>query len=152
MPRLTAPTARPTTFRIEERTPLWWLRWVPAALLVVVILYLVYIVGRVAIIPVLASFGIAYVLNPIVEAFQKRGFSRALASLTALVIVAAAIVLFFVVCHPGPVGGIRQSHGRRYEQPERGERTGSSAPHSGNLSDARSPDWVSCVSVSAQSE
>ena len=94
MPRLTPPAARPTRFRIEERTPLWWLRWVPAALLAAAILYLVYIVGRVAIIPVLASFGIAYVLNPIVEAFQKRGLSRALASFTALVVVATAIVLF----------------------------------------------------------
>jgi predicted PurR-regulated permease PerM len=83
----------------EERPPFWWLRWVPTALLVALLLYLGYVIGRVAIVPVLASFGLAYVLNPIVEIFERRGFSRLMAALLALLLVTGAMVLFiwFVV-------------------------------------------------------
>ncbi len=94
MPRLTAAAARPLAVKLEERSPVWWLRWVPAALLTAIILYITYVVGQVAIIPVLASFAIAYVVNPIVEWFQTRGLSRALAAAAALIFVGVAIVLF----------------------------------------------------------
>jgi predicted PurR-regulated permease PerM len=72
---------------------------VPTALFVVVIVYLVYVVGRVAIVPVLASAALAYVLNPVVEIFERRGFSRMVAALAALLLVTAAVLLFlwFVV-------------------------------------------------------
>jgi predicted PurR-regulated permease PerM len=92
MPRLIAyprPPAVP-----EERSPLWWLRWVPAALLVVAVLYFAYIIGRVAIIPVLASFAIAYIINPIADSFQGHGFPRWVAALAAIVVVAVMVLLF----------------------------------------------------------
>jgi predicted PurR-regulated permease PerM len=81
-------------FKKETDPPFWWLRWVPAALIAVVFFYLAYIVGRVAIIPVLASFAIAYLLNPIVERFEAAKFSRGAAVLLALGGVTAGIALF----------------------------------------------------------
>ena len=92
MPVLTAPPR--VSVKIEERPPFWWLRWVPAFLTALAILYLVYIVGRVAIVPVLASFAIAYVINPIVEGFEARGFSRAVGALAAIFLVTFFVVLF----------------------------------------------------------
>ncbi len=83
------------TEQVKERPPFWWLRWVPAALLVSVFLYLGYIVGRVAIIPVLASFAIAYVLNPITEQLAKRGFARPLSAILSILVVTLCVVTFF---------------------------------------------------------
>ncbi|HYO84238.1 MAG TPA: AI-2E family transporter [Bryobacteraceae bacterium] len=100
MPRLTA-VARPLPAgpAAEERAPFWWLRWVPAAVLTFALLYLAYIVGRVAIVPVLSSFAIAYVMNPIVVGFEKRGITRWLAAIAAMMVVGICIALFlwFVV-------------------------------------------------------
>jgi predicted PurR-regulated permease PerM len=98
MPRLTAPP-RPVAITVEERPPFWWLRWVPAALLTVATLYLFYVVGKVAIVPVLASFAIAYVINPVAEGFEGRGLNRPLAALAAIAVVALAIAgfLWFVI-------------------------------------------------------
>lgn len=93
MPKFAAPTSRMLTLKVE-RPPFWWLRWVPTVLLTAALLYLIYIVGRVAIIPVLASFAIAYVMNPVVEALERSRFSRFLASILALVLVTACIALF----------------------------------------------------------
>ena len=53
-----------------------------------------YVVGRVAIVPVLASLALAYVLNPIVESFEARGFSRIMSSVIALLLVGSGITLF----------------------------------------------------------
>jgi predicted PurR-regulated permease PerM len=92
MPVLTAPPR--ISVKLEQRPPFWWLRWVPAFLLAAVLLYLVYVIGRVAIVPVLASFSIAYVINPIVEAFQKRGLSRWLGALAAIILVGLLVVVF----------------------------------------------------------
>lgn len=100
MPKLgAAPLSRSLAVRVDQRPPFWWLRYVPTFLLALVVLYLLYIVGRVAIIPVLASFGIAYVLNPMVEGIQKRGFSRSVAAFLAIAIVTTGTAgfLWFVV-------------------------------------------------------
>jgi predicted PurR-regulated permease PerM len=94
MPRLApAPQPRPTKPPTEP-APFWWLRWVPTALLVIAITYLFYVVGRVAIVPVLASLALAYILNPIVEVFERRGLSRFMAALAALFSVGTSILLF----------------------------------------------------------
>src|SRR4051794_33628667 len=94
MPRMVAPASRPLSVRVEDRSPLWWFRWVPAALLTLLSLYLGYYLGRVAIIPVLASFAIAYVVNPIVEWFETRGLARSVAALLTLALVTVGMVLF----------------------------------------------------------
>lgn len=99
MPRLLAAPPPRAVVRVEERPPFWWLRWVPAFLFGAIILYVLYLLGRVAIVPVLASFGIAYVLNPIAEAIRVRGVSRAVAAILALTFVTifAAVFIWFVV-------------------------------------------------------
>lgn len=100
MPRLvSATTIKPVNIKVEERPPFWWLRWIPAFFCTVILLYLTYILGRVAIVPVLASVGLAYVLNPIVESIQARGFSRLWSALIALLLVSLLIAGFvwFVV-------------------------------------------------------
>lgn len=95
--RTTAPLVSPVQSR--ERSPFWWLRWVPAAILALLLLDLLYILGSVAIVPVLASFAIAYILDPVVYQIEKRGLSRALAAFAALALVTLAIsgFLMFVI-------------------------------------------------------
>ncbi len=96
--RTTAPLVSPQT--PPQRSPFWWLRWVPAAIFFVLVLYLIYKVGRVAIVPVLASFAMAYILNPFVSFFEKRGISRAISAAAALVIVTLAVMGFLTFVIP----------------------------------------------------
>ena len=78
----------------EERSPFWWLRWVPTVVVSGLTLYFLYFIGRVAIIPVLASFALAYLLNPIVYQGEKRGLSRTAAAIVAIVLIGLAIAAF----------------------------------------------------------
>ena len=78
----------------EERPPFWWLRWVPTVVISTLLLYFLYVVGRVAIIPVLASFALAYLLNPIVYHAEKLGLSRVFSAVVSLLLVVVAIVIF----------------------------------------------------------
>ncbi|MBC8167002.1 MAG: AI-2E family transporter [Bryobacteraceae bacterium] len=94
MPRLAPAGSRHYSAAVEDRSPLWWLRWIPAAVLTAVILWLTMVIGQLAIIPVLSSFSIAYVVNPIVEWFERRKLSRPAAALVALTLVSLGIVLF----------------------------------------------------------
>lgn len=83
-----------------ERPPFWWLRWVPAVILIILTLDLLYIVGSVAIVPVLASFAFAYILNPLVSYLGKRGVSRAVAAFVALLLVSLAAIGFLTFVIP----------------------------------------------------
>ncbi|MFP5264001.1 MAG: AI-2E family transporter [Blastocatellia bacterium] len=96
--RTTAPLSSPAQPR--ERSPFWWLRWVPAVVLAVLLLDLLYILGSVAIVPVLASFAIAYILNPVVYQIERRGLSRALSAFAALIIVTLTIAGFLTFVIP----------------------------------------------------
>lgn len=78
----------------EVSSPLWWLRWVPAVICTLLVLQLLYVAGKVAIVPVLASFALAYVLNPLVEKLETYKFSRTVAALLALGLVMSAATLF----------------------------------------------------------
>jgi len=84
----------------EESTPFWWLRWVPTVIVSVLVLYFIYVAGRVAIVPVLASFALAYLINPIVYAAEKRGLSRVMSSIVAILLVTLVITAFFVYVVP----------------------------------------------------
>jgi predicted PurR-regulated permease PerM len=85
----------------EPRSPFWWLRWVPAIVFIVILLNLVYVVGRLVLVPVLASFALAYLLHPIVYRMERRGLSRPLAALAALLIVTLAAVGLLIFIIPG---------------------------------------------------
>lgn len=84
----------------EERSPFWWLRWVPTIVISAVILYFLYVVGSVAIVPVLASFALAYLLNPIVYRAEKKGFSRTVSAIVAISVVSLAIIAFLAYVVP----------------------------------------------------
>jgi predicted PurR-regulated permease PerM len=83
----------------EPRSPFWWLRWVPAVVVIILFLDLLYVVGSLALVPVLASFALAYLIYPIVYQMEKRGLSRPVAALAALLILTlvAAGFLFFII-------------------------------------------------------
>lgn len=84
----------------EDRSPFWWFRWVPTIVLSVLILYFLYVVGSVAIIPVLASFALAFLLNPLVQIGQQRGLSRTVAAIVAILLVALVITAFMAYVIP----------------------------------------------------
>lgn len=77
-----------------ERSPIWWFRWVPIIVVSVVVIYFFYVIGRVAIVPVLVSFALAYLLNPIVMQAEKRGLSRTVSAVIAILLVALVITAF----------------------------------------------------------
>ncbi|HXG67528.1 MAG TPA: AI-2E family transporter [Blastocatellia bacterium] len=89
-----SPTAPPA------RSPFWWLRWVPAVVLIILILELIYVIGRVVLIPILASFALAYLLNPLVTAGRKRGLSQPVATFLAMAVVTLAAILFLTFVIP----------------------------------------------------
>lgn len=84
----------------EERSPFWWLRFVPTVIISALILYFLYVVGSVAIVPVLASFALAYLLNPIVYQGEKRGLSRTSSSIAAILLVILVIAAFMAYVVP----------------------------------------------------
>lgn len=84
----------------ETRSPFWWLRWVPAVVLIVVLLDLIYILGSVALVPVLASFAVAYLLNPLVFVGEKQGLSRPVSTLLAMILVGFSIAAFLTLVIP----------------------------------------------------
>ncbi|MEO6589583.1 MAG: AI-2E family transporter [Pyrinomonadaceae bacterium] len=84
----------------EERSPFWWFRWVPMLIVSGLILYFLYVVGRVALVPILASFALAYLLNPIVYQTEKRGLSRTVSAVVAILLVTLMIAGFMAYVIP----------------------------------------------------
>lgn len=84
----------------EERSPFWWLRWIPTVVISALIIYFLFIVGKVAIVPVLASVALAYLLNPIVSQGERRGLSRTMSSIVAILLVTLAITAFMAYVVP----------------------------------------------------
>lgn len=76
------------------RSPFWWFRWVPTVVISVIILYVLYTIGSVVILPVLASVALAYLLNPLVHRLERIGLSRAIASFIAILTLTLAITAF----------------------------------------------------------
>ncbi len=88
----------PTTLQ-HRRGPLEWMRWIPAAFIVFILLLGILIGSRVILFPLLSSFALAYMLAPLVELFERRGWSRTTAVLVTLVIalVVLTLALIFVI-------------------------------------------------------
>ena len=72
----------------------------PTVVVSVLVLYFLYVVGSVAIVPVLASFAVAYLLNPIVYQGEKRGLSRTMSSIVAILLVSLGIAAFMAYVVP----------------------------------------------------
>ncbi len=84
----------------EERPPFWWLRWVPTVIVSAILLYFLYVVGKVVIVPVMASFALAYLLNPLVYKGERLGLSRVISSVAAVLLVSVVIGAFLAYVVP----------------------------------------------------
>ena len=67
----------------------------PTVVVSAIVLYVLYVVGSVVIIPVLASIALAYLLNPMVLQLERRGLSRSVSAAVSIIIVGLAIAAFF---------------------------------------------------------
>ncbi len=85
---------------LEDRSPIWWFRWVPTIVISALLLYVLYVIGSVAIVPVLASFALAYLLNPVVFQAEKYGLSRAVSAIVAILLVALVVTAFLAYVVP----------------------------------------------------
>ncbi len=83
-----------------ERSPFWWLSWIPTIVVSAIIIYFLYIFGSVALVPILASFALAYLLDPIVYQGEKLGLSRMWSSIIAILLVTLVIVAFIAYVIP----------------------------------------------------
>lgn len=90
----------PTTLHHRRGGPLEWMRWIPAALIVAVLISGIIIGSRVILFPLLSSFALAYMLEPLVEVFERRGWSRTTAVLTTLAIALVVLTLALVFVIP----------------------------------------------------
>ena len=84
----------------KRRSPFWWFRWVPTVVVSAIVIYLIYVIGSVVVVPVLASFALAYLLNPLVFWFEKRGLSRTVSAVGAILVVSIAIGAFLAYVLP----------------------------------------------------
>ena len=95
--------------RLEERldprmepaalSPISWMRWIPAALLVLVLGGLILFGAQIVLVPLLASVALAYLLAPFAGWLERRGWSRPTASLltvTGVGLVLALALIFLV--------------------------------------------------------
>lgn len=72
----------------------------PTVVISALILYFLYVIGSVAIVPVFASFAVAYLLNPIVIQGEKRGLSRTVSAIIAILLVSLGITAFLAYVVP----------------------------------------------------
>src|SRR5438128_2592975 len=89
----------PITAHQRRGGPLEWMRWIPAALIVAIIITGIAIGSRVILVPLLSSFALAYMLEPLVEVIERRGWARVPAVLVTLAIatIALSLALIFVI-------------------------------------------------------
>jgi predicted PurR-regulated permease PerM len=84
-----------------SRGPLEWMRWIPAALIGFIIIAGIIIGSRVILVPLLSSFALAYMLEPLVEIIERRGWSRTVAVLITLVLATLVLTLALIFVIPG---------------------------------------------------
>lgn len=72
----------------------------PTVVVSALLLYFLYVVGSVAIVPVLASFALAYLLNPVVYHAERHGLSRTMSAIVAILLVTLVIAAFMAYVVP----------------------------------------------------
>jgi predicted PurR-regulated permease PerM len=85
--------------KIEERGPIEWMRWIPAIILAVVFLIAFFISIRIILVPLLCSLALAYLLAPVVNWFERRGWSRissVFLGMTAATVIFVLVLIFIV--------------------------------------------------------
>lgn len=79
----------------------WWARYVPVALLALLLIALLVVAGGSILMPLLISFALAFMLEPLADRFQRRGRSRNAAVLLTLLTATLAVLLVLVLLLPG---------------------------------------------------
>ncbi len=90
---------RPAPLPPPPPNPIEWMRWIPLVVAVLVVGAIILVSGRVILIPLLCSLALAYMLEPYVEWFEGRGWSRpisVLLTLTSATLVSTLILLFLL--------------------------------------------------------
>jgi predicted PurR-regulated permease PerM len=96
----------------QQRSPLEWMRWIPALLLALVVIVALFISSQVILLPLLSSLALASMLEPVVEWFERRGWSRSAS--VRLTLTAASLVTILVLLFLLP--GIWEQLTRSYEK------------------------------------
>lgn len=91
-------------------TPIEWMRWIPVALLATVFLLLVFISGRIVLVPMLISVALAYMLAPVVSWFERRGWSRSSSTLLGITAASLLVVLVLIFVIPSVWNQLNQSY------------------------------------------
>lgn len=79
----------------------WWFRWVPVALLIAGLIAITIAIGGNVLVPLLVSFSIAFMLEPLADWFQRRGHSRNVAVLLTLASAVLIVALLLIFLLPG---------------------------------------------------
>ena len=81
---------------MPRKSPFWWFGYVPVALFVVALLYLIVTAGESVLVPLLLAMALTFMLEPVAARLESRGQSRSIAVLltlfTALVVVGAVLI------------------------------------------------------------
>jgi predicted PurR-regulated permease PerM len=107
-PRTTAQTLNDRVARLEGRlavlstsSPLNWMRWIPVAIIALVVVGALLLGARIVLVPLLSSVALAYLMAPIANWFERRGWSRPTASILALVSATLVSILVLIFILPG---------------------------------------------------
>lgn len=85
---------------IRSRSPFWWARYVPATLAVLILLGLMLAIGGPVLVPLLLSFALAFMLEPLTDWFQRRRFSRHASVMLAMTVATLAVAVLLLVLLP----------------------------------------------------
>ncbi|MBK9313766.1 MAG: AI-2E family transporter [Acidobacteria bacterium] len=83
-----------------QQSPIYWMRWIPAALGILVLLTVLLVSGQIILVPLLISLALAYLLSPVVDMFERRGWSRSSSVLLTLTAATVAFILILIFILP----------------------------------------------------
>lgn len=92
---------------LPTRSAFWWVRWVPVALVLLLVIALMITAGNPILLPLLASFALAFMLEPLVDWFQRRRWPRPLAVLFAMATATGAFILVLLFLLPSAWGQLQ---------------------------------------------
>jgi len=86
---------------VHIKPPFWWVRWIPAALLIAGLTALTITIGGNVLVPLLVSLALAFMLEPFADWFQRRGHSRSIAVLLTLTSAMLTVAVLLIFLLPG---------------------------------------------------
>ena len=66
---------------LSTASPLNWMRWIPVAIVAVIVVVALLLGARIVLVPLLSSVALAYLMAPVASWFERRGWSRSTASM-----------------------------------------------------------------------